>query len=129
MNIACKFKNVYNFVFIGPSVPTNLTATDVTNSSFNLYWDEPQSKNGILLSYYVTIEAPDPIHYIPEECLPIDLTGFNYTTNSTTLSIEFEEGLPHSTYRIRVAAATSAGYGEESWINVTTLSSGKWYYS
>ncbi|KAI4463580.1 cytokine receptor [Holotrichia oblita] len=114
--------NHLQLLFTAPTVPMNLTAIDITSTSFNLYWDEPQSKNGILLSYRIVVETAGSIHHIPEDCPHFKETVYNYTTNSSTLSLDFDEGLPHFHYLISVAAATNAGYGRESWIEVDTSS-------
>lgn len=58
---------------------------------------DPEDQNGVITEYHLLIDFPDVMEF-----------------NSTNTSVEIKNLKPHTTYRVKIAAATIAGIGPYS---------------
>ena len=95
--------------------PSDLTETAVTSHSISVAWNPVSQDNGIITGYTIQVQQVFPSPGEPYSIV---------TDTSSTYAIT---GLqPNSTYRVRVAAHTSAGAGDYSpSVDVQTAEKGK----
>ncbi|XP_051892674.1 receptor-type tyrosine-protein phosphatase U-like [Pristis pectinata] len=88
-----------------------------------LQWDEPLEPNGYITHYkvsYQSTESSDPAVIVPSLLNP-QLKSKNERYHM------FVNLTPGTTYRFSVSASTSKGFGPETYTEITTNISGKWF--
>ncbi|KAM7116522.1 phosphatidylinositol phosphatase PTPRQ [Molossus nigricans] len=105
-----------------PSVPTNITFSNVQSTSATLTWMRPDSIFGYFQNYKITtqLRAQKCREWESEECIEYQKIQYLYEANLTEETVD---GLKKFRwYRFQVAASTNAGYGNaSSWISTQTL--------
>ncbi|KAM4676019.1 phosphatidylinositol phosphatase PTPRQ [Discoglossus pictus] len=107
-----------------PSVPKNVTFLSVRSTSVTLRWSKPDSTNGYLRSYKLTLQllATECNDWDQIKCTEIDQDLYSYEDGNT--AEKTIDGLKQFRwYRFQIRARTAAGYGPPSaWIYIQTLS-------
>uniref|UniRef100_A0A2K6EQW0 Phosphatidylinositol phosphatase PTPRQ n=1 Tax=Propithecus coquereli TaxID=379532 RepID=A0A2K6EQW0_PROCO len=105
-----------------PSVPTNITFSDVQSTSATLTWIRPDTILGYFQNYKITtqLRAQKCREWESEECVEYQNIQYLYEADLTEETVY---GLKKFRwYRFQVAASTNAGYGNaSSWISTQTL--------
>ncbi|XP_058529380.1 phosphatidylinositol phosphatase PTPRQ isoform X1 [Ochotona princeps] len=105
-----------------PSVPTNITFSNVQSTSATLTWIRPDTILGYFQNYKITtqLRAQKCEDWESEECVEYQKIQYLYEANLTEDTVY---GLKKFRwYRFQVAASTNAGYGNASnWISTQTL--------
>nr|XP_051702470.1 phosphatidylinositol phosphatase PTPRQ [Oryctolagus cuniculus] len=105
-----------------PSVPTNITFSNVQSTSATLTWIRPETILGYFQNYKITtqLRAQKCREWESEECVEYQKIQYLYEANLTEDTVY---GLKKFRwYRFQVAASTNAGYGNASnWISAQTL--------
>lgn len=112
--------------YLAPSMPTDFYANDVTATSFNLTWSEPD-KGRNLLGYNLTITRTGVVnerHYW-SGCEGDPETTKSVCVNNETFYYEFKEALPAFNYDVDIAAWYTAGLGDSNNLSLSTEVSGK----
>nr|XP_055198045.1 phosphatidylinositol phosphatase PTPRQ isoform X4 [Nyctereutes procyonoides] len=106
-----------------PSVPTNITFSNVQATSATLTWMRPDTIFGYFQNYKITtqLRAQKCLEWDSEECVEYQKIQYLYEADLTEETVY---GLKKFRwYRFQVAASTNAGYGDASnWISTQTLS-------
>lgn len=97
-----------------PDPPQNAYLVNSTEYSFNISWELPKKKNGILKNYRVNITAVKSFNET------ITGTDSYCIVNYTPIYCNFEDLYPATLYNISIEASTSAGYGSPLYIQFTT---------
>lgn len=116
-----------SFLTVDPGAPILNEAVNIDNTSFQISWNEPNVKNGRLLTYNVTIEPTGPLYdvSVDEECSQTTET-YTIEVDGSQTAHQYSYGLPFNNYSAFVTVATSVGYGPESnTIIVHTADSGR----
>ncbi|XP_023376916.1 phosphatidylinositol phosphatase PTPRQ isoform X1 [Pteropus vampyrus] len=105
-----------------PSVPTNITFSNVQSTSATLTWVRPDTIFGYFQNYKITtqLRAQKCREWESEECVEYQKIQYLYEADLTEDTVY---GLKKFRwYRFQVAASTNAGYGDaSSWISTQTL--------
>uniref|UniRef100_A0A9L0RKX7 Phosphatidylinositol phosphatase PTPRQ n=1 Tax=Equus caballus TaxID=9796 RepID=A0A9L0RKX7_HORSE len=105
-----------------PSVPTNITFSNVQSTSATLTWMRPDTILGYFQNYKITtqLRAQTCREWESEECVEYQKIQYLYEADLTEQTVY---GLKKFRwYRFQVAASTNAGYGNASnWISTQTL--------
>lgn len=114
---------VFNFFpFLVPSVPTNITFSNVQSTSATLTWMRPDTILGYFQNYKITtqLRAQTCREWESEDCVEYQKIQYLYEADLTEQTVY---GLKKFRwYRFQVAASTNAGYGNASnWISTQTL--------
>lgn len=120
------FGNSNDFSFflfnLVPSVPTNISFSDVQSTSATLTWMRPDTIFGYFQNYKITtqLRAQNCREWDSEECIEYQKIQYLYEVDLTEETVY---GLKKFRwYRFQVAASTNAGYGNaSSWISAQTL--------
>ncbi|XP_070455240.1 phosphatidylinositol phosphatase PTPRQ isoform X2 [Equus przewalskii] len=105
-----------------PSVPTNITFSNVQSTSATLTWMRPDTILGYFQNYKITtqLRAQTCREWESEDCVEYQKIQYLYEADLTEQTVY---GLKKFRwYRFQVAASTNAGYGNASnWISTQTL--------
>ncbi|XP_072628997.1 phosphatidylinositol phosphatase PTPRQ isoform X3 [Canis lupus baileyi] len=105
-----------------PSIPTNITFSNVQATSATLTWMRPDTIFGYFQNYKITtqLRAQKCLEWDSEECVEYQKIQYLYEADLTEETVY---GLKKFRwYRFQVAASTNAGYGDASnWISTQTL--------
>nr|KAF6375085.1 protein tyrosine phosphatase receptor type Q [Pipistrellus kuhlii] len=105
-----------------PSVPTNISFSDIQSTSATLTWMRPDTIFGYFQNYKITtqLRAQNCREWDSEECIEYQKIQYLYEADLTEETVY---GLKKFRwYRFQVAASTNAGYGNaSSWISAQTL--------
>nr|XP_017527742.2 phosphatidylinositol phosphatase PTPRQ [Manis javanica] len=105
-----------------PSVPTNITFSNVQSTSATLTWVRPDRIFGYFQNYKITtqLRAQQCREWESEECVEYQKIQYLYESDLTEETVY---GLKKFRwYRFQVAASTNAGYGNASgWVSAQTL--------
>ncbi|KAK6620371.1 hypothetical protein RUM44_006772 [Polyplax serrata] len=98
-----------------PSIPSNLVATSVTNTSVALQWDLPKERNGILQTYKLYVEYPGG-----EKKIKFDAQDL--TDNSIISNYEVKDlvGFERYNFTLRVCTSLFKCSGYSNPVVVTT---------
>ena len=117
-------------VHTAPSSPRNLTAMNITSSSFILVWEQPDPPNGLIVNYRVRlcIRIMYTCHIHVKIIMQVIATDRSDTvvdefSTATTCTFSFDKLQPCTQYQTTVVAYTRLGPGEAAELSVTTLSS------
>ncbi|XP_066224583.1 phosphatidylinositol phosphatase PTPRQ isoform X2 [Saccopteryx leptura] len=105
-----------------PSVPTNITFSNVQSTSATLTWMRPDTIFGYFQNYKITtqLQAQKCRDWDSEECIEYQKIQYLYEADLTEETVY--ELKKFRWYRFQVAASTNAGYGNASrWISTRTL--------
>ena len=99
-----------------PDKPTNLTATNITSSSADISWVDPENTGdnrgvAVLSGFFITLKKNNSLI----RNITTDKVNKRKLINLT----------PNTTYQITVAAGNQNGFGEETITLFTTLGKGK----
>lgn len=97
-----------------PAAPSLNDPSNETPYSFDISWVQPNTTNGRLITYSVTVTDQGPSYEVPENCPSEDTTPLVFNINANYTTHEFVEARPYHAYSINVKAATSRGFGVES---------------
>ncbi|XP_046502496.1 phosphatidylinositol phosphatase PTPRQ [Equus quagga] len=105
-----------------PSVPTNITFSNVQSTSATLTWMRPDTILGYFQNYKITtqLRAQTCREWESQDCVEYQKIQYLYEADLTEQTVY---GLKKFRwYRFQVAASTNAGYGNASnWISTQTL--------
>ncbi|KAM8802889.1 phosphatidylinositol phosphatase PTPRQ isoform 2-T2 [Rhynchonycteris naso] len=105
-----------------PSVPTNITFSNVQSTSATLTWMRPDTIFGYFQNYKIItqLRAQKCRDWDSEECIEYQKIQYLYEADLTEETVY--ELKKFRWYRFQVAASTNAGYGNASrWISTRTL--------
>lgn len=89
--------------------------TDIRATSFKAVWEPPVKENGRITTYYVFVIMVGLLYPVPRNgCPRIDDGEHQYTTSDTVFEYRVDNLMPHASYSVQVAAATSKGVGDYS---------------
>lgn len=105
----------------GPPIISNISTKN--HNSFDIFWDQPITKNGKILEYEIIVNTLGPLY---ETQCKVDYPTYNYNTSGDVTFFTFKEGQPYYNYNISIKAMTARGWGSSSkFKNGRTASSSK----
>lgn len=116
------FNNYYMFI-LDPHAPGILNISDITGNSFNVFWEEPSIKNGILQNYSVTVQSKGALYIVPDQC-QFNTQPYTFQVLGNETSFLFLNANPYHEYTILVNASTAVGFGPSDLKTLKTLQEG-----
>ncbi|XP_043267007.1 receptor-type tyrosine-protein phosphatase H [Venturia canescens] len=88
--------------------------TTITNTSIELKWDKPKIVPGVLTRFIIAIIRHYTILHSPAGCVEPTDSVENITIDDGNATSHLLDAVPMTLYRIRMYAATEAGFGSPS---------------
>ena len=101
-----------------PDAPDNFTVTVIDSQSVRATWDDPPDPNGIILSFFLTVQLAPGQDYLPQ------FLATSFTLNPNTFEYMIAGLHPFAEYVFLLSADTSFGEGNITDVFATTNEAG-----